>query len=98
MTERRMERDAIHASPLSAVITGTGRSSFRALASILRRPGLTWALTLALVGWSVAGVAVLGDVHEHQVARSLAAAAGFTAVPGPGIEIVLTDATSASSS
>lgn len=90
----RMKRDTTHASPLN----GTGRSSFRALASILRRPSLTWALSLALVGWSVAGVAVLGDVQEHQVARSLAAAAGLTAIPGSGIEIVLTDAASASSS
>jgi len=36
-------------------------------------------------------------VQEHQVARRLAAAAGLTAVPGPGIEIVLTDAPSVSS-
>ena len=89
-----MRSDTTHASHLS----GTGRSSFRALASIRRRPNLIWALVLALVGWSVAGVAVFGDVQQRQVARSLAAAAGLTAIPGSGIEIVLTDAASVSSS
>jgi len=83
---------------MEAAVHENGRRSSRALASILRRTGLTWALTLALAGWCVAGVAVLGDMREHQVARSLAAAAGLTAIPGPGIEIVLSDATRALSS
>ncbi len=93
-----MERHATHASPLAVAINGNGRSSVRARASILRRTGLMWTLTLALAGWSVAGVAVLGDVQEHHVARRLATAAGLTALSGPGIDIVLTDAPGALSS
>jgi hypothetical protein len=93
-----MEGHATHVSPVSVAINRNRGSSVRARASILRRTGLMWTLTLALAGWSVAGVAVLGDVQEHHVARRLAAAAGLTAISGPGIDIVLTDASGAFSS
>ncbi len=99
MTERRGERVATHhLASLHAAISGNRPQSAGAAGAIRRRTGLIWALTLALAGWCLAGVAILGDVQEHRVARDLAAAAGLTAIPGSGIEILVTDATSGSSS
>jgi hypothetical protein len=53
---------------------------------------MTWTV-FALAGWCVAGLAVAVVVREHQVTTHLVALAGFTSVPGPGIEIMLTDST-----
>ena len=53
---------------------------------------MVWA-ALALAGWSAAGLAVAMAVREHHVTSHLVALAGFTPIPGPGIEIVLTDGT-----
>lgn len=59
---------------------------------VLRWNAMAWA-ALALAGWSAAGLAGALVVREHQMTSHLAALAGFTPVPGPGIEIVLTDGT-----
>ena len=53
---------------------------------------MAWA-AVALAGWSAAGLTGAMVVREHQVTNHLVALAGFTPVPGPGIEIVLTDGT-----
>ncbi len=58
----------------------------------LLRPGL--ALWIALiVGWGAAGIAAVSAVREHRAASRFATLAGFTAVRGPGIEVVVSDAT-----
>jgi len=53
---------------------------------------MTWAV-FALAGWWVAGLAVAVVVRDHQATSHLVALAGFTPIPGPGIEIMLTDST-----
>jgi hypothetical protein len=61
----------------------------------LRLSAIAWA-ALALAGWSAAGLAGALVVREHRVTSHLVTLAGFTPVPGPGIEIVLTDGTTIS--
>jgi len=51
-----------------------------------------WAL-LAVAGWVAAGLASVISVREHQASEKLAAEAGLTPLAGPGVEIVLSDAT-----
>ena len=58
----------------------------------LVRPGAAWWIVLAFAGWSVAGIAAITVVHEHQVAGRSAAFVGLTPVVGPGVTIVVTDA------
>jgi uncharacterized protein YlxW (UPF0749 family) len=58
----------------------------------LLRPGL--ALWIALViGWGTAGVAAVAAVREHRAASRLSTLGGFTPVQGPGVEVVVSDAT-----
>jgi uncharacterized protein YlxW (UPF0749 family) len=59
------------------------------------RPAVAPWLLLAVLGWGVAGAATFGAVHEYQMASRLSALAGLTPVSGPGIEVVLSDATRA---
>src|SRR5690242_11900748 len=59
-------------------------------APVMRWNAMAWA-AVALAGWSAAGLTGAMVVREHQVTNHLVALAGFTPVPGPGIEIVLTD-------
>ncbi len=69
----------------------------RGWAPALRWNALAWAV-FALAGWSATGLAVALVVREHRVTSHLAVLAGFTPVPGPGVEIVLTDGTTAARS
>ena len=86
MSERGIETTMV---PVS--MTGGRPWAFlRRCAPALRRNAMAWA-ALALAGWSVAGLAGVFVVREHQVTSHLVVLAGFTPVPGPGIEIVLTD-------
>ncbi len=58
----------------------------------LLRPGL--AVWIALVmGWGTAGAAAVAAVREHRAASRLSTMGGFTPVRGPGIEVVVSDAT-----
>src|ERR1700730_8388273 len=92
MSERGIETTMVPAS-----MTGGHPWAFlRCCAPVLRRNAMAWA-ALALAGWSVAGLAGVLVVREHQVTSHLVALAGFTPVPGPGIEIVLTDGSSTTS-
>lgn len=59
------------------------------------RIGVAAWLVLAVIGWAAAGVAAVVAVHTYQAAEKWAAAAGLTPVTGPGIELVLSDATQA---
>jgi uncharacterized protein YlxW (UPF0749 family) len=51
-----------------------------------------WVL-LTVAGWTVAGIATALAVREHQVTTRLAVFGGLTPVSGPGVEVVLSDAT-----
>jgi uncharacterized protein YlxW (UPF0749 family) len=53
---------------------------------------VVWML-LAAAGWTAAGVASVAAVRAYQAAGRLAVEAGRTPVRGPGVEIVLSDAT-----
>jgi hypothetical protein len=89
------ERD-IETTMAPASMTGGRPWAFpRGWAPVLRLNAMAWA-AVAVAGWSVAGLAGAMVVREHQVTNHLVALAGFTPVPGPGIEIVLTDGTTTS--
>jgi uncharacterized protein YlxW (UPF0749 family) len=91
------ERD-IKTTIAPASVTGGRPWPFpRGWAPGLRWNAMAWA-AVALAGWSAAGLAGAMVVREHQVINHLVALAGFTPVPGPGIEIVLTDGTTTSRS
>lgn len=93
-----MERHAVQESTASLAIRGVALRTFQRLVSGLSQARLvSVGLALAIVGWSIAGLVVIDDAHQRRVAHHLAATAGLTAVRGSGVEIVLTDARSASS-
>ena len=52
--------------------------------------GLAVWILIAVLGWTAAGAAVLLGLRWHGLAAHLA---GFTAIRGPGVEVVLTDST-----
>jgi hypothetical protein len=88
-----MSERGIETAMTPASMTGGRPWAFlRGRTPALRWNAMTWA-AFALVGWSVAGLAVAVVVREHQVTSRLVALAGFTPIPGPGIEIMLTDGT-----
>ena len=91
-----MSERGIETAMAAASMTGGRPWAFlRGWAPAWRRPALAWA-ALAVAGWSAAGLAVALVVREHHVTSHLIVLAGFTPVPGPGIEIVLTDGTTTS--
>ncbi len=67
---------------------------FRPALARLRAGPVVW-IVLAVAGWATAGGLAVATVRAHQVAARFAAEAGRTPVSGPGIEIVLTDASRA---
>ncbi len=50
-------------------------------------------LVLAVAGWATAGVMSVMSDRARQASEKLAAEAGLTPVAGPGVEIVISDAT-----
>ncbi len=73
------------------VRTGPFRT-VRPARTVLLRPGLAVWIAL-IIGWGVAGVAAVSAVREHRAATRFATLAGFTPIRGPGIEVVVSDAT-----
>jgi hypothetical protein len=91
-----MRERGIETTMAPASMTGSRPWAFlRNWTLALRWNAMAWA-AFALAGWSAAGLAVALMVRDHQVTSHLVALAGFTPVPGPGIEIVLTDGTATS--
>jgi len=88
-----MSEHSIEATMEPVSVSGGRPQVFlRGWARALRWSAMAWAV-FALAGWSAAGLAVAVGVREHQLTSHLVALAGFTPIPGPGIEIVLTDGT-----
>ncbi len=59
------------------------------------RPAVIVWIVIALLGWGAAGAASLMNVRERQASEGLAAQAGLTPVAGPGVEVVVADASQA---
>lgn len=78
---------------VTASVKGLG--VWRPVRGTVLRSGMALWILLAVLGWSVAGAAAFAAVREYQVVGRLSALAGLTPVSGPGIEVVLTDATHA---
>lgn len=65
---------------------------FRPSFERVRVGAAVWIL-LAVAGWATAAAVAVVAVHADRAARRLAIEAGLTPVTGPGVEIVLSDAT-----
>jgi uncharacterized protein YlxW (UPF0749 family) len=58
-----------------------------------RRAGIAAWMLLTVAGWAVAAAAVSTATHNQRRAAQYAALAGLTPVSGPGLRVVLSDAT-----
>jgi hypothetical protein len=87
LREREVGQMTVHAEPKAGHPWTFWPSSERI------RVGTAVWVVLAVAGWATAAAVAAVAVRTDQAARRLAVEAGMTPVAGPGVEIVLSDAT-----